>query len=59
MHYKTKDLSLPLQGVDKFLMQMKDYKKASIPLLSLTKTNLPKESTIAILSLYSDVNNNT
>lgn len=52
MHYKTKNLSFPLEGVDKFLMEMKEVKKVSYPCLSLTKDTLPNESTIVILDVF-------
>lgn len=56
MHYKTHDLNFTLEGVDKFLLKMKNYKKMNSPVLSLNSKSLSSESTIVILDLSSNLN---
>lgn len=57
MHYKSQDLNFTLEGVDKFLLKMKKYKKMNSSVLSLDSKSLPSESTIVILDLSSNINN--
>ncbi|MPQ42347.1 MBL fold metallo-hydrolase [Clostridium tarantellae] len=51
MHYKTKNFKFFLDGIDKFLLKMKSYKKTTSNMLSVDKTSLPNESTIVILNI--------
>ena len=53
MHYKTKSLNIPLEGVDKFLMEMKDYKTENVSVFSVDKDDLNNKSKIVLIDIYS------
>ncbi|MGL4656036.1 MAG: MBL fold metallo-hydrolase [Sarcina sp.] len=49
MHYQTKDCSLSLNTLDKFLLTFKNYKKEKLDTLLISKETLPKEKSKIIL----------
>ncbi|MGL5245727.1 MAG: MBL fold metallo-hydrolase [Sarcina sp.] len=51
MHYKTKNFNFFLDGIDKFLLKMKSYKKITKNILTINKNSLPTESIIVILNI--------
>lgn len=53
MHYKTKFLNIPLAGVDKFLMEMKDYTTENMSVFSISKDELDTKSKIILIDVYS------
>lgn len=53
MHYKTKFLNIPLAGVDKFLMEMKNYPTENVSVLSINKNDLNTESKIILIDVHS------
>lgn len=53
MHYKTKFLNIPLVGVDKFLMEMKDYETENVSIFSVNKDDLNTDSKIILIDVYS------
>lgn len=54
MHYKTKFLNLPLEGVDKFLMEMKNYETENVSIFSVNKDDLSSKSKIILIDVYSN-----
>jgi L-ascorbate metabolism protein UlaG (beta-lactamase superfamily) len=53
MHYKTDTISLKLDKVDKFLKEMGSPRVESIDVLKVTKSSLPQETQVVVLSLKS------
>ena len=53
MHYKAEAISLKLDKVDKFLKEMGSPRVESIDLLKVTKSSLPQETQVVVLSLKS------
>lgn len=49
MHYKTKDVSVPLESLDKFFKEMGLQPIEAIPSLKVSKAGLPAESKVVIL----------
>ena len=54
MHYKTAKLSFYLNTVDKFLMEMKDFKITHDQVLSINSESIIENTTIKILDLTSE-----
>ena len=54
MHYKTKLLNIPLAGVDKFLMEMKEYPVENVSSFSINKDELHTKSKIILIDIYSN-----
>lgn len=50
MHYKTDTISLKLDKVDKFLKEMGSPRVESIDVLKVTKSSLPQETQVVVLS---------
>lgn len=49
MHYKTKDVSVPLDSLDKFLKEMGLQPIEMVPSLKISKSSLPTESKVIVL----------
>jgi L-ascorbate metabolism protein UlaG (beta-lactamase superfamily) len=49
MHYKTRDVSVPLDSLDKFLKEMGLQPLDTVPSLKITKSALPSESRVIVL----------
>lgn len=49
MHYKTKDVSVPLDSLDKFLKEMGLQPLDTVPSLKITKSSLPAESKVIVM----------
>jgi len=49
MHYKTKDVSIPLDSLDKFLKEMGLQPIEMVQSLKITKSGLPSESKVIVL----------
>jgi len=49
MHYQTKDSSIKLDGLDKFIKEMGLQPIEPIPSLKITKSGLPSESKVIVL----------
>ena len=56
MHFKTKYLSIPLEGVDKFLMEIKSYPTENMSVFSVDKDDLTTNTKIILLDVYSNKN---
>ncbi len=52
MHYKTKYLNIPLEGVDKFLMEMKEYPTENVSILSVDKDKLSNSPKVILIDVY-------
>jgi L-ascorbate metabolism protein UlaG (beta-lactamase superfamily) len=51
MHYKTDAISLKLDPVDKFLKELGSPRVEPIDMLKVTKSSLPQETQVMVLSL--------
>ncbi|OGN72962.1 MAG: hypothetical protein A2X25_10420 [Chloroflexi bacterium GWB2_49_20] len=49
MHYKTKDVIIPLDSLDKFIKEMGLQPIEAVPSLKITKSGLPSESKVVVL----------
>jgi L-ascorbate metabolism protein UlaG (beta-lactamase superfamily) len=49
MHYKTKDVKIPLDSLDKFMKEMGLQPTEAVPSLKISKSGLPSESKVVIL----------
>ena len=49
MHYKTNDVKLPLDSLDKFIKEMGLQPIEAVPSLKITKSGLPTESKVVVL----------
>lgn len=49
MHYKTKDVIVPLDSLDKFIKEMGLQPIEAVPSLKITKSGLPSESKVVVL----------
>lgn len=56
MHYKTKFLNIPLSGVDKFLVEMKEYICENTAVFSVDKDNFCDKTKIVLIDVYSKDN---
>lgn len=54
MHYRTKSLNIPLEGVDKFLMEMKDYETENVSIFSVDKNDLNNKPKIILIDICSN-----
>lgn len=54
MHYKTELLNIPLIGVDKFLIEMKEYNVENTSVFSINKEDTCEKSKIILIDIYSD-----
>jgi hypothetical protein len=49
MHYKTKDVNISLDSLDKFIKEMGLQPIEAVPSLKITKSGLPSESKVVVL----------
>ena len=49
MHYKTKDVKLPLDSLDKFIKEMGLQPSEVVPSLKISKSGLPTESKVIVM----------
>lgn len=49
MHYKTKDVTVPLDSLDKFIKEMGLQPIEPVPSLKISKSSLPMESKVIVL----------
>jgi len=50
MHYKTKVISLKLDGVEKFLAEMGTPRIEAVDVLKITRSSLPQETQVVVLN---------